>query len=209
MDIFLDPNIAYVILVVSLMLTGLALLSPGTGILEVGALFALLLAGYAVFQLPLNMWALAVLLVGMVLFILSVRRPRQERWLAAAILALVAGSAFLFRSEELLRPAVNPVLALVVSAATAGFSWIAVRKILEAGESRPSHDLGALLGQLGEARTVVEDINEGSVYVNGELWSARSRTPIPAGSRVRVVGRDGLILLVEPENPAAASVVDN
>jgi membrane-bound ClpP family serine protease len=32
------------------------------------------------------------------------------------------------------------------------------------------------------------------------LWSARSEKPIPAGSRVRVVSREGFILLVTPED---------
>jgi membrane-bound ClpP family serine protease len=52
-----------------------------------------------------------------------------------------------------------------------------------------------LLGQVGEARTKVND--EGSVLVAGELWSARSASPIPAGSTIRVVGREGFVLIVE------------
>jgi len=47
----------------------------------------------------------------------------------------------------------------------AGFLWIAVRKSVEAATVRPSHDLGALVGQVGEARTKVHD--DGSVQVDG------------------------------------------
>jgi membrane-bound ClpP family serine protease len=54
-----------------------------------------------------------------------------------------------------------------------------------------------LVGQPGEARTEV--YNDGSVQVSGELWSARSDHPIPAGSHVRVVGREGFVLVVEKE----------
>jgi len=77
----------------------------------------------------------------------------------------------------------------------AGFLWIAVRKSIEAATVRPSHDLGALVGQVGEARTKVHD--DGSVQVDGELWSARSEQEIPVGSPVRVVRREGFILFVE------------
>jgi membrane protein implicated in regulation of membrane protease activity len=35
------------------------------------------------------------------------------------------------------------------------------------------------------------------VYVAGELWTAKAESTLPAGSSVRVVGRDGLILVVE------------
>ena len=38
----------------------------------------------------------------------------------------------------------------------------------------------------------------GSVRVRGEVWQARSEHPIAADQRARVVGRDGLTLLVEP-----------
>jgi len=35
------------------------------------------------------------------------------------------------------------------------------------------------------------------VQVAGELWSARSEKPIAAGSPIRVVRRDGFVLIVE------------
>lgn len=38
----------------------------------------------------------------------------------------------------------------------------------------------------------------GTVRVLGEVWQARSDPAVAAGQRVRVLGRDGLTLLVEP-----------
>jgi membrane-bound serine protease (ClpP class) len=66
---------------------------------------------------------------------------------------------------------------------------------VEATSARPTHDLSGLIGQVGEARTRVNE--EGSVFVDGELWSARSEQPIPAGSPIRVLRREGFILIVE------------
>jgi membrane-bound serine protease (ClpP class) len=66
---------------------------------------------------------------------------------------------------------------------------------MEATTARPTHDLSGLIGQVGEARTRIND--EGSVFVAGELWSARSDEPIPAGSSIRVLRREGFILVVE------------
>jgi len=42
---------------------------------------------------------------------------------------------------------------------------------------------------------------DGQVRVGSEVWSARSRgtTPVAVGTRVRVCGRDGLVLLVDVE----------
>lgn len=195
MDVLLDPNIAYLLLVTGFMLAVMAVLTPGTGVLEVGALFALLLTGWAVYQLPINYWALGLLILGVFPFLVAVRRSGEIVYLAISIAALVVGSAFLFRGESWL-PAVNPVLAVVVSVVSGAFLWILATKTLEAAFARPVHDLERLIGAKGEARTEVHQ--EGSVYVSGEMWSAYSDQPIPSGTPVRVVGREGFILEVKP-----------
>ncbi|TLN20492.1 nodulation protein NfeD, partial [bacterium] len=52
MNIVIDPNLAYVLLVSGFVLAVLALFTPGTGLLEIGALFALVVAGFGVATLP-------------------------------------------------------------------------------------------------------------------------------------------------------------
>ena len=195
MDFLLNPNVAYLLLTAGLFFTILAMLSPGTGILEILGLIMLILAGYSIYFLPINWWALLVLLVGFVLFFLAIRRPKNIAYLAASIAALVIGSAFLFRSDDWWLPAVNPFLALAVSLFLGGFFWVATRKILEAESARPTHDLEALIGEEGVAKSEIHD--EGSVQVSGELWTASSKEPISEGTQIRVVARDGFVLVVE------------
>lgn len=195
MSILLDPNVAYVLLVLGFMLGVVAVLTPGTGLVEIAAFFALALAGWAVYNLPVNLWALIVLLIGVFPFLFAVRRSGQLLYLAIAIAALVVGSLFLFRGDTWWRPAVHPVLAIFTSVLAGGFFWFATVKSLEAIQAPPTHDLTAILGATGETRTDV--FEEGSVYVAGELWTARSTQPIPPGTPVKVVGRDGLVLEVE------------
>jgi membrane-bound serine protease (ClpP class) len=115
---------------------------------------------------------------------------------------IVAGSIFIFPSANG-RPAVNPAVAAIATILVAGFLWIAVRKSVEAAHKRPAHDLEGLVGQTGEARTKVRE--DGSVFVSGEMWSAKSDNAIPAGSPIRVVRREGFILVVEKENPEKIS----
>jgi membrane-bound serine protease (ClpP class) len=194
MDFLLDPNIAYLFLLGGVVLAMLALVTPGTGLFEIGAFFCIALAGYAIYNLSFNWWALLLLGLSIVPFVYAIQKPGREPFLAVAILLLVIGSVFIFpRTAE--QAYVNPLVAVVASALVAGFLWIAVRKSVEAANVRPSHDMTTLLGQVGEARTKVND--EGSVLVAGELWSARSASPIPAGSTIRVVGREGFVLIVE------------
>ena len=197
MNILLDPNLAYLLLLVGTLLGLLALVTPGTGGLEIGSLFCLLLAGYAITQLDFNLWALILLILSVIPFVYAIRKPKRELYLAASILGLVVGSADLFLGEKWWIPGVNPILATVASLMYAAFVWLAVRKSLQALLAPPTHDLSALVGQVGEAKTRIHE--EGSVQVAGELWSARSKSPIPAGRQVKVIARDGFILEVEFE----------
>jgi membrane-bound serine protease (ClpP class) len=107
---------------------------------------------------------------------------------------LIAGSIFIF-PRTITQAGVNPFVALGVSILAGGSLWLASRKTVEAARIKPAHDLNALVGQVGEARTRIQ--NEGTVQVAGELWSARSDTPIAAGNPIRVVKREGFILVVE------------
>jgi membrane-bound serine protease (ClpP class) len=194
MDFLLDPNIAYLILLGGILLAMMALASPGTGLFEIGAFFCIVLAGYAIYNLSFNGWALILLGLSIVPFVYAIQKPKREPFLILAILLLVVGSVFMFpRTED--QRVVHPLVAILGSGLVAVLLWFAVRKSVEATGMRPSHDLTGLIGQVGEARTKIND--EGSVLVAGELWSARSETPIPAGSSIRVIRRDGFILVVE------------
>jgi len=196
MEILVDPNVAYLLLVVGVVLAIMALFAPGTGVLEVGALFVLFLAGWSISQQAINLWALAVLILGVIPFIVALRRSRNLAFLVIALVAFVIGSAYLFQGATWWQPGVNPVLAIIASILAVGYLWIAGTKVLETEKLKPRHDLAKLIGNTGEARTDIH--TEGSVQLGSELWSARSEVPIPSGSKVRVIKRDGFILDVEP-----------
>ena len=194
--ILLNPNIAYLFLVGGVLLTFFALVTPGTGFLEVGAFFMMALAGYAIYFLPIHIWALVLLVMSIVPFVIATRSAsRRGRYLGSSIVGVIIGSAYLFRGEGL-APAVNIWLVIIVSLLMGGFLWFVIIKTLEALEALPSHDLSSIVGKIGEAKTDIHD--EGSAQVVGELWTARSETPIPAGARVRVIGRSGFVIEVEP-----------
>ena len=202
MDFLLDPNVAYLLLAGGLTFAMLALLSPGTGLLEILALFTLLLAGFGIYNLPINLWSLVVMVSGAVMFVVAVFRAKGNwAFLIISIVAIMAGSVFLFSGEIWWKPSVNPLLAAIVSLATGTFFYFATRKVMEARSVIPTHDLNSIIGEVGEAKTVIQ--SEGSVQVAGELWSAWSRDRIPAGSLVRVVNREGFILEVEAVEPDA------
>ncbi|HUG35036.1 MAG TPA: NfeD family protein [Anaerolineales bacterium] len=198
MDILLNPNVAFLFLLGGFLLGMLALATPGTGFFEISAIFCIALAGYAVYNLSINLWALILLVLSLFFFIYAIQKPKRELYLGVSIFLLVIGSVFLFPREGGFGIAVSPIVAIVASTLVAGFLWIAARKSIEAIYSRPAHDLNTLIGQVGEARTDIHD--EGSAQVGMELWSARSEDPILMGTPVRVVRREGFYIIVEKAN---------
>lgn len=192
-------SLLYLFLVAGIWLAALAVVSPGTGVLEILALAALGGAGLGMIFVPLNAWALIVLALGGVLFVASLRLPRPEIWLAFSALALSVGSVFLFQPEGG-GAAVHPLLALTVSLLTLGYFWWAIRSAITAQRARPTIDPNKVIGEIAEVRTELNPV--GSVYALGELWTARSEGRVKVGKKVKVVDREGLMLLVEPKEEA-------
>ncbi len=196
MSFLFDPNVAYLLLMLGLILSVLAVFTPGTGLLEFGALVTIVLAGYALYNLVVNWWALLILLIAIVPFVFAVRKQKQWFWLIPSVLLFIVGSIFLV-PQNFTSQSVNPVFAVLMSILSLGLLWFIGRKTIDAMKARPSQDLKKLIGLVGEARTDIK--NTGTVYVGGENWSARSETPIRIGSSVKVKERQGLVLLVEPD----------
>lgn len=195
MSIFLNPDFIYIALVLGFLLAILSLVAPGTGYLELAAFALLAISGWGVSQNQINGIALAILLIGVIPFLLALRKTHRLLYLILSMIALSIGSTFLFVNEAW-HPSVDPILAVVVNVLVVGFFWIVVRKGIDAIQDRPAHSLETLTGAIGETRTPV--YREGSVYVEGEMWSATSDTPIPAQHKVKIIRRNGLTLQVTP-----------
>lgn len=197
MDFLINPNVSYVLLILGFLTAVLALFSPGTGILEIAALAAVALAAYGIINLPVHYWALLIMFLSIIPLIMALRSEKSRRviFLALTALAFALGSALLFRGEGWL-PAVHPLLILLLTPLAVGSTWLISAKALEAIVSQPTFDPDRLVGMTGQASSDVR--GQGTVYVDGEEWSATSSTFIPAGDLVRVIQRDGLTLIVEP-----------
>jgi membrane-bound serine protease (ClpP class) len=79
------------------------------------------------------------------------------------------------------------VVAAVVEVGETGFwIWLSKRRHVQVGPE-------TLIGARGEA------VGAGLVRVDGELWQARAAAALSPGDLVRVVGRDALVLEVEPD----------
>ena len=99
------------------------------------------------------------------------------------------------------------LIALFVVPRPWGLVLVAAAAVVEVGESffwlhlsrRRRIQMGAET-LIGATARVVSDCRPlGQVRLRGELWRARCEAGASAGDTVRIVDRDGLTLLVEPE----------
>ncbi len=200
MNPLLDPNVAYVILVVGLVLAVLAVIAPGTGLLEVGALIFIGMAVYSMINLPVNIWALVILFLGTVPLALAIKHPTQKRYMIITLAILVLSTYFTFKTPQG-APAANILLAAITSIITITLLWAVGRKSLETLRMQSNQEKRNPVGKTGDSKTDV--FKDGTVYVEGEDWSARSQEKIAAGKKVRVIRQIGLILEVKEIKPGS------
>ncbi|MGA2110815.1 MAG: NfeD family protein [Anaerolineales bacterium] len=189
-----NPDVVFLFLLVGIWAGTFAMVIPGTGLLEIISVFCLLVVAAASLTIPLNLWAIGLLVLGAAAFVAEVWRPRRGLLLLAAVIFFSFGSVLLFRGPQNMVTGVSWPLAVGGSAVSLGFFWFVVQRTMLAHRKRPDLDLGRLIGQLGFTVTDVD--GHGSVQVASEQWSARAEAHLPAGTRVEVVGREGLTLLV-------------
>ena len=190
----LEPNIAYIVLVLAFVLTILALFAPGTGFLEAAALTALIASGFSIANIPVHSWALLAILVSIILVIISIRREVKWYFLAVSIVLVIGGTAFAYQNGQSIFSA-DPLLVLIASVSLGAFIWIVGHNAGQAYRQKAQMDVDKVIGEVGRA---VSDVHQsGSVYAGGQEWSASSDSPIKEGKPVKVVGRKGFVLMVE------------
>jgi membrane-bound serine protease (ClpP class) len=84
-----------------------------------------------------------------------------------------------------------------VALVSAAFFLMVVSLALKARRRRIVSGSEELIGASGVALEGFK--HEGRVRIHSEDWNARTRAPLTAGQKVRVTGREGLTLLVEPQ----------
>lgn len=198
-----DPNIAFILFTIGFYGILAELFSPNffSGIL--GAI-ALILAFIGSNALPLNVGGLILILIGVGLFALEVTVASYGLLTIGGIVALVLGAFALWTGVEpgidAIDVTVSPLIVLIVVAVGIVYVWVLLRALLQmrrAGAETPDRPGMALVGAAGTAQTVIAPT--GIAYAGGESWSARSPgTEIGLGAPLRVVGVDGLELIVEP-----------
>ena len=191
-----SPEVAFFLLLLGAFGLIFELYNPGIGLAGILGAIALILGLYGLYVLPTNWVGVLLIVLAIAFLVIDLQVAGLGVWTAGGVTALIAGGLVLFAgAEEALRlspwaiaAGVALVLLFFVSVMTA-----ALRVRLR----RPITGEEAIVGAVGEAKTDIAP--EGTVMTKGTLWRARTmETGIAAGSRVKVMATEGLVLLVEP-----------
>jgi membrane-bound serine protease (ClpP class) len=195
-----DPNIAFILFTIGFYGILSELFHPNLISGSLGAI-AIVLAFIGSNSLPLNVGGLLLILLGIGLFVLELHFTSYGFLAIGGVVCFLLGAFALYTRVDQNNPVqvgVNPVLVVGAIAVSLLYFFILVRGLLQMRRrATTSLPIARLVGATGTAQTLLAPT--GIAYAGGEAWSARSRAgEISPGSPLRVIGVEGLELIVEP-----------
>jgi membrane-bound serine protease (ClpP class) len=188
-----NPNIAFILMLIGIYGLIVEFFSPGAVAPGITGAISLLVALYALNFLPINYAGLGLVLLGVGLMIAEAHIGSFGAVGIGGIAAFVIGAIIMFPSDVpglKLEPGVTAAAAI----GTAALFLLALTMLLQSRKHAVVTGEPALVGTEGEALSW--EGAQGRVRVNGEIWRARATVPPKPGTPIKVVGREGLVLLV-------------
>lgn len=197
LQLIADPNLAFLFLSVGTLAIIYELASPGAGFGGTVGAILLILGFFALSVLPVNVAGIALLVLAAALFVAELFTPGIGVFAGGGVVALIFAGIFMFQESVGVSPAVLAPTVVIVG----GGAVLAGRLAWRARRAPPVSGRDLLVGHETVIRRTGDDM-AGHVLVEGSWWTARSRgEPLKEGEMVRVVGLDGLTLIVEPVEP--------
>jgi membrane-bound serine protease (ClpP class) len=194
LNTLIDPNILSLLFLAGIAGIGYEIFHPGVVLPGALGAVALVTALFGFSVLPISWAGLALILLAVVLLVLDLYVTSHGALTIAGLICLAVGSIMLFQNAPSPYQTSKPLV--IGFALGLGALWaIAIGKAWQVRRSPVEMDPGRIAGAIGEMRA------NGYVFVNGELWQARSAhgEELKPGERVRIESLDGLVLTVKPE----------
>jgi len=191
LNVLIDPNLISLLFLAGIAGIGFEIFHPG--VVLPGALggVALIMALFGFSVLPTSWAGIVLVLLGIALLVVDAHVVTHGALTISGLVSLVFGLLLLFHNAPSPYHTSVPLVASV--AATIGLFWaFAISKAIQVRRSPVTVGPQHIVGQKGEVR------RDGFVYVNGELWQARSAdgSALQPGEHVTVEGVEGLTLTV-------------
>ncbi len=193
-----SPAVAYLLLTIGLALLIFELFTAGVGVAGVVGAGAFILSCYGLAVLPTHWWGILAIVLSMLAFAIDVQTGVPRFWTGAGMVLFVVGSLTLYDGVSM------SWVTLLVGIVGVGLTFFtAMPAMVRTRFSTPTIGREWMIGEMGRAVSSISP--DGTVQVRDALWRAYTNraTPIAELDRVRVVGIEGLVLEVEPEEGAA------
>jgi membrane-bound serine protease (ClpP class) len=191
----MDPNMAFVLLVIGALGLYFEFNHPGAILPGVIGFFFIVLAVFALNILPVSYAALGMILVAFVFFALEAKFASHGILTIAGIISMTLGGLLLV-DGPIPQMRVHLWTALAVSIPFGLITTFLMTIALKARRNKSTTGPQGLIGEIAVVRTPL--LPEGKVFVHGELWNATSPVPADVGEEVRVTGVKDLQLVVAP-----------
>jgi membrane-bound serine protease (ClpP class) len=200
LNILSDPNVAYILFLLGLYGLLFELYNPGVIFPGIIGGICIILALYAMHTLPVNYAGLALIVFGVILFLLEIKIVSHGLLGIGGVISLLLGSMMLIRTDETWHMA-SLSLTVIITAVTISslFFLFVIGMGLKAQRAKPAIGIEAMIGEVGQS---LSELNPGgTVRMHGEIWKAISATGLIAeGKKVVVTGFLNFTLQVEPYN---------
>ncbi len=197
LNLLSDPNISYILFLIGIYGLFFELYNPGSIFPGIAGAIAIILALYSMQTLPLNYAGLALIVVGIILFLLEIKIASYGLLSIGGAIAFFFGSIMLYQTDEPLEfveVSLTVVIPFVI--VTALFFAFVVGAGLRAQKQKVNTGEQGMIGAEGIAMTALNP--SGQVRVQGEIWSAESiEGKIAKDSKITVTEIHGLMLKVK------------
>jgi membrane-bound serine protease (ClpP class) len=197
-----EPDIAYLLMTIGFFAVLIEVFHPGALVPGVTGVICLVISFVGFATLPMNWGGVVLILTAMALFVLDIKAAAHGGLTIAGLACFILGSLLLYSPSGVPSPtlpevSVDPRALLAAAGVGVLFSLLVVRTAMRMHGRPAITGSERLTGATGIARSQLNP--RGTVAVAGQVWSARLRTgQLDAGRPIRVLGRTGLVLDVEP-----------
>ncbi len=196
LDILTDPNIAYILMMLGMYGLFFEFYNPGSIFPGVVGGICIILAFYSFQTLPINYAGLALILFGLILFLLEIKITSYGALSIGGVISLLLGSMMLIDSpEDMIRISWGVIIPVVF--VTMLFFLFIVGFGIKAQSRRVTTGVEGMIGETGTVMDTIPAGGIGKVQVHGEIWNAQSMQIIEKGTRVKITAVDNLTLKVD------------
>ncbi len=198
LNIISDPNIAYILLMLGFYGLLFELYNPGAIFPGIVGVIGLILGLYALHTLPINYAGLALIVFGIILFLLEIKIASYGLLTVGGIVSLLLGSLMLIRGDSSLEfMRISRSVILSFTALSVLFFLFVVGAGIRAQRTKPVTGIEGFIGEAGTTLEVLDPL--GTIRVHGEIWQAESLSGrIEAGEKVSVKSMKNFKVYVEP-----------